>query len=99
MRAPQSEPEAKTYCVVSAFPFGKTLLKVQPQPHKFDMSRIFPILRARLLKDKNPVEAKRHVLMALAEAPRFRQAHRLLLEIVEDSQQASEARALGEDTQ
>ncbi len=33
---------------------------------------------ARLLQDRNPAKAKRHVLEALAEAPRFRQAHRLL---------------------
>ncbi|MBN2317043.1 MAG: tetratricopeptide repeat protein [Sedimentisphaerales bacterium] len=52
-----------------------------------------------MLKDKNPAEAKRHVLMALAEAPRFRQAHRLLLEIVKDSQESSEPPAIQEDTQ
>jgi tetratricopeptide (TPR) repeat protein len=43
----------------------------------------------RLLQDKNPAEAKRHVLMALAEAPRFRQAHRLLLEIVRRTHEPS----------
>ena len=37
----------------------------------------------RLLEEKDPATAKRHVLTALAEAPRFRQAHKLLLEIVE----------------
>jgi len=37
----------------------------------------------RLLEEKDPVTAKRHVLIALAEAPRFRQAHKLLLEIIE----------------
>jgi hypothetical protein len=37
--------------------------------------------------------------MALAEAPRFRQAHRLLLEIVKDSQESSEPPAIQEDTQ
>ena len=35
---------------------------------------------AQLLKKKQQVEAKRHLLMALEEAPRFRQAHRLLLD-------------------
>lgn len=39
----------------------------------------------RLLQDKDPAGAKRHVLLALAEAPRFRQAHRLLLKIVNDT--------------
>jgi tetratricopeptide (TPR) repeat protein len=37
----------------------------------------------RLLEEKDPVTAKRHVLTALAEAPRFRRAHKLLLEIIE----------------
>ena len=39
----------------------------------------------RLLLAKDPAGAKRHVLMALAEAPRFRQAHRLLLKIISDT--------------
>ncbi|MBW3542620.1 MAG: tetratricopeptide repeat protein, partial [Planctomycetes bacterium] len=38
---------------------------------------------ARLLHRRhNPLEAKRHVLAALEEAPRYRAAHQLLLEIV-----------------
>ncbi len=37
----------------------------------------------RLLEEKDPVTAKRHVLTALAEAPRFRRAQKLLLEIIE----------------
>jgi len=44
----------------------------------------------RLLEPRDPTEAKRHVLMALAEAPRFRQAHRLLLKIVNDTPLPSE---------
>ncbi|NIM21665.1 MAG: tetratricopeptide repeat protein, partial [Candidatus Latescibacteria bacterium] len=39
----------------------------------------------RLLFAKDPVRAKRHVLLALAEAPRFRQAHRLLLKIIDET--------------
>jgi len=39
----------------------------------------------RLLEDKDPATAKRHVLVALAEAPRFRQAHKLLLRIIEEN--------------
>ena len=38
----------------------------------------------RLLLTKDPAAAKRHVLMALAEAPRFREAHRLLLKIINE---------------
>jgi tetratricopeptide (TPR) repeat protein len=42
---------------------------------------------ARLLSDQGRSDqAKRHVLMALEEAPRYRAAQRLLLEIVEKSQ-------------
>ena len=41
----------------------------------------------RLLLAKDPAGAKRHVLMALAEAPRFRQAHRLLLKIVNETRE------------
>ena len=37
----------------------------------------------RLLEHRDPDAAKRHVLLALAEAPRFRQAHRLLLKMVD----------------
>ncbi|MFH1881810.1 MAG: tetratricopeptide repeat protein [Planctomycetota bacterium] len=36
---------------------------------------------ARLFQERDPVTAKRYVLEALADAPRFRQAHRLLLKI------------------
>jgi tetratricopeptide (TPR) repeat protein len=35
----------------------------------------------RLLRHRDPRAARRHVLDALAEAPRFREAHRLLLEL------------------
>ena len=43
----------------------------------------------RLLQDKDPASAKRHVLLALAEAPRFRQAHRLLLKIVNETRETA----------
>ena len=39
----------------------------------------------RLLEQKDPEEAKKHVLLALAEAPRFRAAHKLLLKIIEEN--------------
>ncbi|MBW3596608.1 MAG: tetratricopeptide repeat protein [Planctomycetes bacterium] len=51
---------------------------------------------ARLLHRRGDAAAKRHVLIALEEAPRFRAAHRLLLEMVEgekeDDAEASKAR-------
>jgi tetratricopeptide (TPR) repeat protein len=49
---------------------------------------------ARLLQDRDPAKAKRHVLEALAEAPRFREAHRLLSKM---TRQASKPQATGED--
>jgi len=40
---------------------------------------------AKLLRDRDGAAAKRHVLDALADAPRFREGHRLLLEIMADA--------------
>ena len=42
---------------------------------------------ARLLQHRDPAKAKRHVLEALAEAPRFREAHRLLSTIMKETSQ------------
>ena len=36
---------------------------------------------ARLLADTDATQARRHVLEALADAPRFRDAHQLLLQL------------------
>jgi tetratricopeptide (TPR) repeat protein len=44
---------------------------------------------AKLFQDKDPGTAKRYVLEALADAPRFRQAHRLLLKIISDTRSDS----------
>ncbi|MHC4743454.1 MAG: peptidase MA family metallohydrolase, partial [Planctomycetota bacterium] len=43
---------------------------------------------ALLLREDDPAKAKRHVLEALADAPRFRQAHRLLLEMVDEPEES-----------
>jgi tetratricopeptide (TPR) repeat protein len=40
---------------------------------------------ALLLQNRDPATAKRHVLRALADAPRFRQAHQLLLKMEQNS--------------
>jgi len=45
---------------------------------------------ARLLRQRSDPAAKRHALQALEEAPRFRDAHRLLLEINGDLPGAKE---------
>ena len=44
---------------------------------------------ARLLQDRDPALAKRHLLEALAEAPRFREAHRLLSKMTKQANQNS----------
>ncbi|MHC4507435.1 MAG: tetratricopeptide repeat protein [Planctomycetota bacterium] len=44
---------------------------------------------ARLLRHRDPAAAKKHILKALADAPRFRQGHRLLLEILDDNSKPS----------
>ncbi len=41
---------------------------------------------ARLLQKQDPAAAKRHVLEALADAPRFREGHRLLLSLPESEE-------------
>ena len=53
----------------------------------------------RLMEDKNPDEAKRYVLSALAEAPRFRDAHKLLLKIVEQAENENETQESPENTE
>lgn len=54
----------------------ETMLKLQPlNPAELH----FQV--ARLQQPSKPVQAKRHLLLALEEAPRYRDAHRLLLEL------------------
>ncbi len=40
---------------------------------------------AELYQEQDPIASKRYVLNALAEAPRFRKAHRLLLKLINDN--------------
>ncbi len=46
---------------------------------------------ARLLHEEDPAAAKRHILEALADAPRFREGHRLLLQIASSGEPAGTA--------
>ncbi|MBN1975364.1 MAG: tetratricopeptide repeat protein [Sedimentisphaerales bacterium] len=46
----------------------------------------------RLYEDKDTKEAKRYVLSALAEAPRFRDAQKLLLKIIEEDQESQQSK-------
>ena len=54
----------------------QTVLKLDPRDPAEAHYRL-----ARLLHSENHPDAKRHLLMALEEAPRFREAHRLLLKM------------------
>jgi tetratricopeptide (TPR) repeat protein len=66
----------------------RTLLKLDPPDSSETHYRL-----ARLLHAAGDAEAERHVLMALEEAPRFRDAHKLLLEIVGNANSKPAARA------
>jgi len=57
----------------------RALLRLEP----FDLADAHYRLANQLQQARRLEEAKRHVLMALEEAPRFRAAHKMLLEIVE----------------
>lgn len=70
------ELEGKNFDAVAAF---QTVLKLGPADRAevhYRLARIFQ-------KHKDP-EAKRHILLALEEAPRYHAAHSLFLEIAED---------------
>lgn len=56
----------------------RTLLALDP-PNRSEVH----FRLARLLRQNSAAEAKRHVLLALEESPRFRKAHQLLLELAE----------------
>jgi tetratricopeptide (TPR) repeat protein len=56
----------------------RTVLKLDPPDRPEIHFRL-----ARLLKKDNSPAAHRHILLALEEAPRFRAAHKLLLELAE----------------
>jgi tetratricopeptide (TPR) repeat protein len=71
------ERDGKDLDAVSAF---QTVLKLDPP----DRSDIHYRL-ARLFQKHRDPEAKRHILLALEESPRFRAAHALFLQIAENS--------------
>jgi tetratricopeptide (TPR) repeat protein len=70
------ELEGKSFDAVTAF---QTVLKLNPA----DRAEVHYRLARLFQKHKDP-EARRHILLALEEAPRFRAAHSLFLEIAED---------------
>ena len=66
----------------------RTLLKLDPPDPADAHYRL-----ARLLGAKNDPAAKRELLLALEEAPRFRDAHKLLLEMAKKAEASGEAPA------
>ncbi len=72
--AQAAEKLGKIDTAVTAY---RTLLALEPE----DPAEVHYRL-ARLLHQRKDMTAKRHVLAALEEAPRFRAAHKLLLEII-----------------
>src|SRR5205814_10076350 len=77
-RARASEESGKTEAAIESY--QKLLLLDPPDPAEVHFRL------ARLLRQAGDPAAKGHVLRALEEAPRFRDAHKLLLEITHDSQ-------------
>ncbi|HEX7858852.1 MAG TPA: tetratricopeptide repeat protein [Verrucomicrobiae bacterium] len=70
------ELEGKDFDAVTSF---QTVLKLGPA----DRAEIHYRLARLFQKHKDP-EARRHILLALEEAPRYRAAHQLLLQITEN---------------
>lgn len=70
-----SEALGETQPAITAY--QKLLLLDPPDPAEVHFCL------AKLLRQTNEPAAKRHVLQALEEAPRFREAHRLFLELVQ----------------
>ena len=62
------------------------LVKMEPM----DPADIHYRLAAALLRQKDLARAKNHVLLALDQAPRYRDAHRLLLQIADAQKEADE---------
>lgn len=70
------EEEGRDEDAIKSF---QTVLKLAP-PDRADVHYRL----ARLFKKQQNPEAKRHILLALEEAPRFRAAHELFLELTEE---------------
>ena len=83
------QPVALTRTATAAEALGQTEVAVSTlnsllQVQKDDGARLhFRI--AVLLKPADPESARRHVLLSLAQAPRYRDAHKLLLELVPET--------------
>jgi hypothetical protein len=75
--ASASEQQESHDQVVAALQALAEMDPIDPADLHFRMARSLARLGAR-------DEARRHVLMALEDAPRFRAAHKLLLELVDD---------------
>ena len=69
------EAKAETSLAVKSFESALLLDPANPSEVRFRL--------ARNLKGDDPATAKRHLLDALADSPRYREAHGMLLEVVE----------------
>ncbi len=74
----RGEAEEGTGSRTNAIESYRTVLKLDPPDRPEIHFRL-----ARLLKEDNAPAARRHVLLALEEAPRFRAAHEMLLQLTE----------------
>mgnify|MGYP001013564922 CR=1 FL=1 len=82
------EAKAETDLAVRSFENVLRLGPANPSEVRFRL--------ARLLKDGDAATAKRHVLDALADSPRYREAHDLLLAIVKEPEEETETAAEAE---
>jgi len=85
MMGQASEATGQTQRAITAY--KKLLLLAPPDPTEVHFRL------ASLLRLNNPPAAKRHVLQALEEAPRFREAQRLLLELAQANPDSTNAPA------
>ena len=81
--AKAAEETGRTDVAIGAY---RTLVAMKPNDPAIVHFRL-----ARLLAAKGDSAAKRQVLMALEEAPRYRDAHRLLLEITRSEVESKSA--------
>jgi len=85
------------YMALSAQQLGNTVATVRPLKRLLLLDPADPVdLHFRLataLADTAPAEAKRHILQALEDAPRFRAAQKLLTRLVESESPVEEAKA------
>ena len=81
-------PENMKPLIITAAPYGPSWLPGDTT----DIAEMHFRLASLLRDDSKPDAARRHVLMALEEAPRFLAAHKLLLELAPKEADATAAK-------